>query len=170
MEQRYKNTLPWGHQVSRGNVQQVHVHHQFGRNVSCGTSYAPVSDIGVYRTPQVGSATALRIKAGGNAADTAAGAGARSIRLTGIHANGDEATEIIATAGASASVPTNAQLIRLYEAAVVNSGTYGTQAAGSHVGNITIENAAGTEDWAQIRLNGFPRNQRRRKRRSILTL
>jgi len=156
MEQRYKNSLPWGHQLARGNIQLARIRHQFGRNVACGTAYVPVSDNGVYRTPQVGSATALRIKAGGNAADTAAGAGARSVRLTGIDANGDEITETIATAGASASVATNAQFIRLYEAAVVDTGTYGTQAAGSHAGNITIENAAGTQDWAQIQLNGFP--------------
>ena len=156
MEQRYKNTLPWGHQVSRGNVQQVHVHHQFGRNIACGTSYVPVSDNGVYRTPQAGSATALRIKAGGNAADTAAGAGARSVRLYGIDSNGDEVVETIATAGASASSATSASFIRLYQAEVASSGTYGTQDAGSHVGNITIENAAGTQDWAQIQLNGFP--------------
>ena len=89
MEQRYKNSLPWGHQLTRNNIQLARIRHQFGRNVACGTSYTPVSDIGVYRTPQVGSATALRIKAGGNAADTAAGAGARSVRLTGIDASGD---------------------------------------------------------------------------------
>lgn len=156
MEQRYKNSLPWGHQLARGNIQLARIRHQFGRNAACGTSYTPVSDNGVYRTPQTSAATALRIKAGGNAADTAAGAGARSVRLTGIDASGDEITETIATAGASASVATNAQFIRLYEAAVVDTGTYGTQAAGSHVGDITIENAAGTQDWAQIQLNGFP--------------
>ena len=39
---------------------------------------------------------------------------------------------------------------------VYESGTYGTQSAGSHAGNITIEDAAGTQDWAQIQLNGFP--------------
>ena len=139
-----------------GYSSRAHAVHQFGRNVACGTSYTPVSDIGVYRTPQVGSATALRIKAGGNAADTAAGAGARSIRLTGINASGDEVSEVVATAGASASVATNAQFIRLYEAAVVDTGTYGTQNAGSHIGDITIENAAGTQDWAEIQLNGFP--------------
>ena len=135
---------------------QAHVHHQFGRNIACLTTYVPVTDIGIYRTPQAGAATALRIKAGGNAADTAAGTGARSVRLYGINALGDEVIEVIATAGASASAPTTNTFIRLYMVEVYESGTYGTQSAGSHAGNITIEDAAGTQDWAQIQLNGFP--------------
>lgn len=139
-----------------GNMYQAHVHHQFGRNIAVTTSYAPVSDIGVYRTPQVGAATQLRIKAGGNAGDSANGAGARSVKLHGLDALGNEITEIVATAGASASASTTQSFIRLYLAEVWESGTYGTQAAGSHIGNITIENAAGTENWAQIQLNGFP--------------
>ena len=148
--------LPWGAQVSRGNMIGAHVHHQFGRNIACPTTYVPVSDNGIYRTPQVGAATPLRIKAGGNAADTAAGAGARSVRLWGLDENGDEVQEVIATAGTAASAATSASFIRLYHAEVEDSGTYGTQSAGSHVGNITIENAAGGTDWAQIQLNGFP--------------
>lgn len=135
---------------------QAHVHHQFGRNVACPTTYVPVTDNGVYRTPQPAAATQLRIKAGGNAADTANGAGARSVRLWGLNASGDEVTETLATAGASASAATTNSFIRLYQAEVYTSGTYGTQAAGSHAGNITIENAAGGTDWAQIQLNGFP--------------
>lgn len=134
----------------------AHVHHQFGRNVACPTTYVPVTDNGAYRTPQVSGATALRIKAGGNAADTANGAGARSIRIWGINQLGDEVIEVIATNGLLASAPTTATFIRVYQAEVYESGTYGTQDAGSHVGNITIENAAGTQDWAQIQLNGFP--------------
>lgn len=135
---------------------QAHVHHQFGRNVAVGTTYAPISDIGVYRTPQPANAVHLRVKAGGNAADTANGAGARSVKLWGLNASGDEVTEIIATAGASASAATTNSFIRLYLAEVYEGGTYGTQSAGSHVGNITIERATGGEDWAQIQLNGFP--------------
>ena len=135
---------------------QAHVHHQFGRNTAIGTSYEPVSDIGVYRTPQPAAAVQLRIKAGGNAADTANGAGARSVKLWGINASGDEITEIIATAGTSASAATTQSFIRLYLAEVYESGTYGTQSAGSHAGNITIERSTGGEDWAQIQLNGFP--------------
>ena len=156
MELRDKNTLPWGAQIARGNMRLAHILHQFGRNIACGTTYTPVSDNGVYPTPQVSAVTPLRVKAGGNAADTADGAGARSVRLYGLDANGDEVEEVIATAGASASAATSASFLRLYKAEVEASGTYGTQFVGSHVGNITIENAAGTQNWAQIQLNGFP--------------
>jgi len=156
MEIRQKNSLPWSYHVSRGNMFQAHVHHQFGRNVACPTTYVPVSDIGVYRTPQAGAATTLRIKAGGNAADIASGAGARSVRLSGLNQLGDEVHEVVATAGAAASASTTTTFIRLYHVEVYESGTYGSQSVGSHVGSITIENTAGTENWAQIQLNGFP--------------
>jgi hypothetical protein len=156
MEIRQKNSLPWSHHLAIGNMNQAHVHHQFGRHVLVGTTYTPVSDTGLYRTPQPAAATALRIKAGGNTADTANGAGARSVRLWGLNANGYEITEVIATNGVSASASTTQNFIRLYLAEVYETGTYGTQSAGSHIANITIENAAGTEDWAQIQLNGFP--------------
>ena len=156
MDIRYKNSLPWSAHVSRGNMLHAHVHHQFGRNLACPTTYVPVSDAGIYRTPQPAGATALRIKAGGNAADTAAGSGARSVKLYGLNAQGDEITEVIATAGTSASQATTQTFIRLYLAEVYESGTYGTQAAGSHAASIVIENAAGTENWASILLNGFP--------------
>ena len=156
MDIRQKTSLPWSHHIARGNMFQAHVHHQFGRNIACPTTYVPVTDIGVFRTPQAGAATALRIKAGGNAADTATGTGARSVRLYGLNALGDEVEEVLATAGASASAPSTNTFIRLYLVEVYESGTYGTQSAGSHAGNITIENVAGTQDWAQIQLNGFP--------------
>jgi len=154
MDQLYKNKLDWGVQVSRGNILNAEVTHIFGL-ANVATTFAPISDGLNYRTPQVGSATALRIKAGGNAADTAAGAGARSVRLTGLNASGNVVTETLATAGASASAASSAQFIRLFKAEVVDSGTYGTQAAGSHVGNIVIENAAGGTNWATIPVNGF---------------
>ncbi len=155
MDQLYKNKLDWGVQVARGNILNSEVVHIFGM-AEVGTSFVPIADGLAYRTPQTGTATALRIKAGGNAADTAAGAGARSVRLTGLNASGDRITETLATAGASASAATSAQFIRLFKAEVVDSGTYGTQAAGSHVSNIVIENAAGGTDWATIPVNGFP--------------
>ena len=155
MDQLFKNKLDWGVQVARGNILNAEVTHRFGM-ATVGTSLVPVSDVLAYRTPQVSGATALRIKAGGNANDTAAGTGARSVRLTGLNATGDVVSEVIATAGASASAATSAQFIRLFDAEVVDSGTYGTQAAGSHAGDITIENAAGGTDWAKIPVNGFP--------------
>lgn len=150
-------TYPSGLDVSRGNVQGVRVVHVFGRNTAIGETFTPVTRSGVYRTPQVSGATALRIKAGGNAADTANGSGARAVSLVGINAAGDLIEETLATAGASASAPTAKTFIRLLDAQVVSSGTYATQAAPSHVGNIVIEAAAGGADWALISDGSFPR-------------
>lgn len=155
MDQLYKNKLDWGVQVARGNILNATVTHRFGL-ANVGTSFVPIADALAYRTPQAGSATALRIAAGGNAADTAAGAGARSVRLTGLNASGDVVSETLATAGASASAATTATFIRLFHAEVMTSGTYGTKSAGSHVGSINIENAAGGTTWATISINGFP--------------
>lgn len=150
-------TYPSGLDISRGNVQGVRVIHCFGRKTTIGATFTPITRSGFYRTPQVSGATALRIKAGGNANDTANGSGARAITLTGLNAAGELISETIATAGASASQPTVQTFIRLLDATVSASGTYATQAAASHVGNITIENAAGGTDWALISDGSFPR-------------
>jgi hypothetical protein len=69
MDEFYKNSLDALTQVARGAIYNASVVHRFGGAV-VGTDYAPVTDLLAYRTPQVGAATALRIKAGGNAADS----------------------------------------------------------------------------------------------------
>lgn len=132
--------------------------HKFGRNSAVGTGFAPVSMGAIYRTPQVGSATRVRVKAG-NAADTAAGAGARKIFIQGLTTDGSEVSEELTTAGESAGANSYYSYIRIYRAYVSESGTYATQSAGSHTADIVIENSAGTEDWLTISSTGFPRAQ-----------
>jgi len=143
-------TFPSGLDVVRGLAPGCTGFFRFGRNTSIGLTYAPVTRSGFYRTPQASAATALRIKAGGNANDTANGSGARSITLVGLNSSGDVISETIATAGASASEATTQTFMRLTQAFVASSGTYASQSAGSQAGAITIENAAGTADWALI--------------------
>jgi hypothetical protein len=91
-------------------------------------------------------ATAVRIKAGGNAADDTAGAGARQIMVTGIDTTLAEVTETITTAGAAASSPTSAAFWRPYRLAVKLVGTYGV----ANTGDIIVENAAGGTDLIMI--------------------
>lgn len=148
---------PSGLHISRGLASGCRVIHCFGRNTAIGATFTPITRSGFYQTPQVSGATALRVKAGGNANDTANGTGARSIILTGLDANGDLISETIATAGASASAATSKTFIRLLDATVSASGTYATQSAPSHAGNIVIENAAGGTNWALISDGSFPR-------------
>jgi len=153
-----RTTFPWL-DVSRGLLTGLTDTKKFGRNAAIGTTYGPVALGGVYQTPQASGATALRIKAGGNAADTAAGAGAREITLGGLDENFEYATETLATAGASASSATTTTFTRLFRFYVSASGTYATASAGSHVGDIVIENSAGGTDWGTIDATNFPKSQ-----------
>lgn len=149
------------HEVSDGGIANQSVVHKFGR-ANVGTTFAPLSFGGVYMTPQVGSETTLRIKAGGNAADDAAGVGAQEVTLIGLDNTGAEISESLATAGASASASTLSSFLRLYRWYVSGSGRYATVSPAllpSAVGNIVIENTAGTQDWSTMDSTDFHRGQ-----------
>jgi len=158
-------TYPWM-DISRGLVSGVTSIKKFGRAL-VGTTYTPLSyggigvTGGIYQTPQSGSATALRIKSGGNANDTAAGSGAQEVTIEGLDENFALASEAIATAGASASSATTTTFTRVFRAYVSASGTYATASAGSHAGEITIENGAGGTNWVVIPYptSAFPEGQ-----------
>ena len=125
-----------------------------GRNTGVAQTFEPVTPSGIYRTPQAGGQVQLRVRAGGNANDTATGTGAREVQIYGIDVNGLEVMDAIPTNGASASIATTQSFIRILSARVSKSGTYATQTTASHLGDIVIESAAG-ELWASIPLNGF---------------
>jgi len=145
--------------VSRGLVDQHSVVHKFGHNAAVGTAYTPIAEGGVWQTPQPAAATALRVKAGGNAGDTNGGAGAWEVLVEGIGPDGSFITDILTLAGASASAATTETFMRITRFFVSKSGSYGTGASASHLAEITIENAAGGTDWGTIPLNGFARSQ-----------
>lgn len=118
---------------------------KFGQNLSVPDgSFAPVTGLGSINW--LTAATAVRIKAGGDAADTAAGAGARSVTIVGLDGNGNEVSETVATAGASASAVTENTFLRVYRAYLTTSGAY----TGSNTGNIVVENGSGGTDLIQI--------------------
>lgn len=129
--------------------------HKFGSNADVGTTFEPIAEDGMYPTPQAASATTIRVKAGGNANDTAAGSGAREVTIQGLNELGELKSEAVATAGASASSATTTTFIRVFKAWVSASGTYATSAAGAHSASITLENGAGGTDWATIPFSGF---------------
>ena len=97
--------------------------HKFGHNAAVGTSYEPISAGGIYRSPQVSGATAVRVKAG-NVADTAAGLGAQAVTVQGLDETGALAEETLVTAGTSASAPGTITFIRIFRAFVSASGVY----------------------------------------------
>lgn len=146
---RTSSPMPWL-QYARGLFGGVTGIKKFGRNSAVGTSFVPVTMGGVYQTPQAASATTVRIKAGGDANDTAAGTGAREVTVEGLDETFAFVSEAIATAGASASSATTATFTRIFRVYVSGSGTYATASAGSHSGDIVIENGAGGTDWATI--------------------
>jgi len=145
--------------AASGNIDGVDIIHKFGRNDSVGTSFVPVTMSGTYPTPLFSNATALRVKAGGNANDTAAGSGAREITLQGLDDSGVYQSVTLATAGASASSYTTVTFSRLFRYFVSASGTYASATAGSHAGTITIEDSSANV-WGLIDAgSGFPMAQ-----------
>ena len=135
-------------EVQRGNVPGASMVHKFGRNDAIPNgSFAFVNLLGFTAWP-LSAATTVRVKAGGNAADTAAGAGAREVTVQGIDSNFAETSEVIATAGASASSATSASFWRVHRAWVSAAGTYGA----ANTAAIDIENSGGGTDLIQIGL------------------
>ncbi len=147
-------------EVEKGNIANHSLVPKWGHNDAIGsTQFDPVTRGGVYPTPQIAGAVNLRIKAGGNANDTAAGTGAREVTLEFISTTGALVIETLATAGVSASAATASTAIRLIRAYVSKSGVYATALVGSHVADIVIEDSGGVADWGTIEDNGFPRAQ-----------
>lgn len=127
-----------------------------GHNEEVGATFEFVTDNGIFRMPQLGDETTLRIAAGGDAADNAAGLGAQEIVLTGLDETGALVSELVVTNGILASLPTTTTFLRLLRIVVTKSGTYPIDLAiASHTGVIVIEDGAGTEVWGQIPLDGF---------------
>lgn len=80
--------------LAAGAWPEVTSDRKFGDNPAVGTTYEIIeSGGGVYPWPT--SAQPVRIRAGGNAADTAGGAGARSILVTGLDENTPHANQTV---------------------------------------------------------------------------
>jgi hypothetical protein len=134
-------------EVQKGNVAGHSMVHKFGRNDSIPNgSWAHVSQtpfaVANFRT----SASTVRVKAGGDAADTSGGAGARTVKVQGIDSAFAETTETITLAGALASSATTASFWRIHRAWVDTTGAYG----GTSTANIVVEDSGGAADLITI--------------------
>jgi hypothetical protein len=119
----------------------------WGRNATVGTTREPIISetlAGVIWQPT--AASTVRVKAGGDANDDAAGSGARTISVEGLDENYDLATDTLTTAGVSASASSTVTFTRVHRAYVMTCGTYG----GTNAAEIVIENSAGTADIITI--------------------
>lgn len=143
----YLSTKDWMVEVQKGNVPGHTIIHKFGRNdaVANGT-WEFISELST-SLPGLSAVTTVRIKAGGDANDTAAGSGAREVTVVGIDNNLNEVSETIATAGASASSVTTATFWRVYRMYVSAAGTYATP---YNDAAIVLENGSGGTDLIQI--------------------
>ena len=126
---------------------------KFGASAAIGTTLETVwSKGGVYAFP---TASTMRIAAGGNANDTVAGTGARYVAINGIEdVTWDEVTEVVATAGTSASASTTTVFARVHRSYVTEVGAYG----GVNAGDINIEDSGSTGTYAFIE-TGFSQTE-----------
>jgi hypothetical protein len=120
-------------EVQKGNIAGHSMVHKFGRNDVVGTAWehvslTPFSTANFLQTP-----TAMFIKSGGNAADTALGNNAREVIVQGIDSTLAEVTSTIATAGAASTPATSETYWRVHRAWVSAVGTYGAANAGAVV-------------------------------------
>ena len=144
-------------EVAKNNVAGHSLVHKFGKHENVGASYQPLAIGGVYQTPQVSGAVALRVKAG-NANDSPGGSGARKIFLQGVDDTGAEVTDLLNTNGASAGSAGSTLFLRTYRSYIDESGTYGSSSGGSHAANIVIETVAG-DPWLTVDATDFARSQ-----------
>lgn len=133
----------WYIDVAAGRATGYSTVTKFGRktNITSGSDVPIAPFTPTYLT----TASTLRVQAGGNAADTAAGTGAREVNITGLDANYNLVTETLATAGASASSATTNSFLRVQS---VNCGAVGS--GGINAGDITIEAVTGASTQALI--------------------
>ncbi len=123
-----------------GNAAGRRLFFKFGSNgaVPNGSS-ADVTTNGAIVWPT--TAETIRVKAGGDAADTAAGNGARTVVVEGLDQNWELTSTTLTLAGANASAASSGQFRRIYRAYVSTAGAY----TGTNTGLITIENTSSTQ-------------------------
>ena len=130
--------------IRRGLVTGASVVHKFGRNpaVPNGSWEGILTSAAQFVWPT--TATTVRVKASGNAADDGSssplGAGARTVTVQGLDATGAEVSATLTTVGASASASTTQTFLRVYRAWVATAGAY----TGTNTGDVVIETTAGT--------------------------
>lgn len=131
--------------IARGVRAKVSSVHKFGANGSVGTVEEDIwTPGGIYPWPT--AAETVRVKAGGDANDDAAGTGARKVMIEGLDSSFNAVSEEVTLAGASASSPTSASFRRINRAYVTEVGTY----TGTNAGQIQIENTTSLAVLADI--------------------
>lgn len=137
--------------LGRGKVSGCTSERKFGASATVGTTQVEIHSLGG-NLPWLATATAVRVAAG-NAADTAAGAGARLVTVIGVNNAFELTSSSMITDGITASLPSAEEYRRVFRTFVDKCGTDKTAVLGTYgnnVGNVVIENAAGTQNLAQV--------------------
>lgn len=137
-------------EVRMGNVPGYSLRDKFGRNAAIGMTPSPITMSGFYRTPTAPvSLEVISTSAG----DTAAGAGAQSVKLNCIVADWSRETITVAMNGATA-VPLGTDVLRVDSFEVATSGAYAEVATPtpSQLGEITLQVVGGGDVWAKLAL------------------
>ena len=108
--------------------------HKFGHTHAVGTSNEDIWLTGGSYNWLTSSA-GIRVKAGGNAADAAGGAGAKTVTIVGLNQLWGEAEETVTLSGTAASPSTTGSFVRVFRAYVSTVGAYGA----TNVGNVVLE-------------------------------
>jgi hypothetical protein len=127
--------------LARGQITDLDYVHKFGVNLAVGTGAFEIIESAGGTYPWPVTSETVRVKAGGNAADTVAGLGARKVMVIGLDENWAPVSEEIELAGASASSPTTSKVSRVFRAYVTESGAYGA----ANTAAIVIENTTATQ-------------------------
>jgi hypothetical protein len=133
--------------AAAGNIPATFVAHKFGKNDSLASGDAIMEPGGAYPYLTWTTAKAVRVKAGGNAADAAAGTGAQKIKVQGLDGNFNMAeAEITLNAdGSLASAATTVTWSRVLRAFVSEAGSGRVNA-----GAVVLEWSDGSGDLATI--------------------
>jgi hypothetical protein len=126
---------PFDVQVARGQITMHRSFCQFGINAAVEQSSETVwSGSTAYTFPAAAAATTV---SSANAADTSAGAGARTVLIEGLNANYEAVSEIASLAGQTGVALTN-QYLRVNKITVLTAGNNGTSSGIIYVGTGTV--------------------------------
>jgi hypothetical protein len=126
---------PFDLQVSRGQITFHEAFCQFGINGNVEQSYETLwVGSNAYTFPAAAAATTV---SSSNAADTAAGAGARTVLIDGLNANYERVTEVASLNGQTGVALTN-QYLRVNRITVLTAGANGTSSGFIYVGTGAI--------------------------------
>ena len=140
---------PFELQVARGQIQGHKTLFKFGNNADINGSLETIwSQGGLYAYPA--SAIAMKVSSS-STDDAAAGTGARTIVVSGLDENYNEASETV-TLNGQTEVLTTTTFIRVFRAYVATAGSGGTAAGTIYVGTGTVTAGVPATVYAEIAL------------------